>query len=1041
MRHSPTVFGMLFCAAALYGQNASLSGFIKDPSSGAVPRAAVEIRNVETGVKYKAQSNDSGIYSFAALKPGNYDLTIQAPGFQTETRAGIKLDVSQDATIDFTLKVGESKETVTIVATSELAHTADASVSTVIDREFVANMPLNGLSFNSLVALTPGTVTVPITENSRGQYAINGQRADSNYYTVDGVSANLGMGDSQAPGQGASGSTVGTAAFGGTNNLVSLDALQEFRITTSTYAPEYGRTPGGQIAVITRSGTNQYHGSAFDYLRNDDLDANDWFNNRAGHPKAGSRQNDFGGVFGGPIRKNRTFFFASFEGLRLLQPNTLIADVPSTALRQQAPAALQPYLAMFPVPTGPPLVNTAGVATGEAQALSVFSNPTTLNAPTLRIDHTITEKLQLFARYDFAPSSGDARGSGTAANVTTRFESRLQTGTLGLVAILSPSITNDLRANYSNSVGQRHYVMDNFGGAMPLPDSTLFPPGFSSADAIVNFRILTGTQVSEETGDLAKQISGQYNVVDTLSLVRGSHQLKFGMDWRRLNTNLQNAQYQNIMQFTDTGSVTDAAGDVLSGLGTSLLSRNIPSNVLFNSWSFYGQDTWKVRPRLTVTYGLRWDINLPPTSNVNFVSVTNFSTPTSLAVAPAGTPPYQARYANLAPRVGIAWRATQSQRSATVIRVGGGLFYDTGYGMMINLLGPRVFGSSTTLSNVPMPLTPTQALPPLLTTPPFTNYSGVNPDLNLPRTWQWNFSVEQLLDGNQSLTASYVGSGGRGLFVPEEFASLNPTFLAGTTIGTNDSKSDYEALQLQYERRFSHGLQVLASYTWSHALDTASNDTVTVIHPANFWEDQNRGDADFDVRHAMNAALVYQLPTPGFGGKAGRAILGGWAIDPLVQARSALPIDITRSGSSGATTFTSRVNLVYGQPLYIEDPTVPDGRRFNPQAFSLPSAGFLQGTLGRNVMRGFDFGQLDFALHRNFKVTERLNLRFRSDFFNLFNHPNFANPSGTYTTATTFGTATSMLNASLNGTAGGGFNALYQIGGPRSIQLSIRLSF
>ena len=1033
---------LLCAAAALYGQNASLSGFVKDPSGAAVPRAAVELRSVETGVKLQTLTNDAGVYSFASVKPGMYEVNVQAPGFQAAASEGLKLEVAHPAALDFVLRVGESKETVTVSAASEMVRSTDASVSTVVTRDFVENMPLNGRSFNTLVELTPGTVTMAVNENSRGQYAINGQRADANYYTVDGVSANLGMGASQAPGQGASGSTVGAAAFGGTNNLVSIDALQEFRILTSTYAPEYGRTPGGQIAVVTRSGTNQFHGAVFDYLRNDKLDANDWFLNRSGKPKAASRQNDFGGVLGGPLRKNKTFFFFSYEGLRLRQPNTLQTDVPSLALRQQATAAIQPLLALWPAPTGAEYVDAkTGKGTGLAPFLSAFSNPTTMNSPSIRVDHSLTSRLQLFGRYDYAPSYGGTRGSGSAANVTTQFDSPTQTATFGLIGILRPTMTNDLRVNYSVSQGNRHYIMDDFGGAKPLPDSTLFLPGYSSADSVVTVRLLTGTQVSVSSGILARNDAQQYNVVDSYSLVWGAHQLKFGMDWRHYDTNLKNAIAQNIMQFNDTGSLSATAGTVLSGLGTSILSRNTPADILFTSWSAYAQDTWKLHPRLTLTYGVRWDRNAAPTSGTaDFIALTSMAPPNAVAVAPAGTPVYQTGSRNFAPRFGIAWQLSRSPRWMTVVRTGAGEFFDTAYGFLLNMLGGRVFASNVLLSNVPMPLAPTTALPPFAIKPPFTNFAGVDPALKLPRTWQWNFAVEQALGGAQSLTVTYLGSAGRGLFTQELFANLNSTFLAGTTIGNNNSRSDYDALQAQFERRFVHGLQVLASYNWSHAIDTASSDVATVIHPSNFYFDQNRGNADFDVRHAFTAAVVYQIPTPRVGGAPVKAILGGWAIDPLIRARTALPVDITNARTVGAVQTTSRLNQVPGQPLYIDDPSVPGGRRYNPLALAIPS-GFVQGTFPRNVFRGFGSNQVDVSIHRTFKVNERIRVQFRSDFFNAFNHPNFGNPSGTYSTATSFGVATAMLGKALNSTAGGGFNSLYQIGGPRSIQLSMRLQF
>jgi hypothetical protein len=1033
----------LACAAtAIYAENASLSGFVRDPSGAAVPKAAVELRSVETGLKLQTLTNDSGVYSFASVKPGAYDLTISAPGFQPATSSGLTLEVAHPAALDFTLKVGESQETVTVNAAGDMVRSTDASVSTVITRDFVENLPLNGRSFNSLVELTPGAVTMAVNENSRGQYAINGQRTDANYYTVDGVGANLGGGASQAPGQGASGSTVGASAFGGTNNLVSLDALQEFRILTSTYAPEYGRTPGGQIAVVTRSGTNQIHGSAFDYLRNDQLDANDWFLNRSGKPKAAARQNDFGGVLGGPVRKNKTFFFFSYEGLRLRQPNTLATDVPANSLRQAAPAAIQPLLGMFPLPTGPEYTDAkTGKGTGLAPYLSAFSNPTTLNTPAIRIDHALTSRLQLFGRYDYAPSYGGVRGSGSAANVTTQFDSPTQTATFGLIGILRPTITNDLRFNYSNAEGNRHYIMDDFGGAKPLSDSSLFFPGYSSADSVVTVRLLTGTQVSVSSGILARNTSQQYNAVDSFSVVRGAHQLKFGMDWRHFDTNLKNAIVQNIMQFNDTGSLSLVAGTVLSGLGTSLLSRNTPAEVLFNSWSAYAQDVWKLHPRLTLTYGFRWDRNAAPSSaTANLIALTSMAVPNAVAVAPAGTPVYPATNRNFAPRLGLAWQLARDARWMTVVRAGAGEFYDTAYGFMINMLAGRVFASNVLLANVPMPLSSSTTLPPFAINPPFTNFTGIDPALRLPRTWQWNCAVEQALGGSQMVSVTYLGSAGRNLFTQELFANLNSTFLAGTTIGDNNSKSDYDALQVQFERRFAHGLQVLASYNWSHAIDTASSDTVSVIHPASFYFDQNRGNADFDVRHSFTAALVYQFPAPRFGGAAARTILGGWAVDPLVRARTALPVDITNSRSVGAVTTVSRPNLVPDQPLYIDDPSVPGGRRFNPLALAVPS-GFVQGTFPRNVYRGFGFNQVDLSVHRTFRVNERIRLQFRSDFFNAFNHPNFANPSSTYTPATSFGVVTSMLGKALNATAGGGFNSLYQIGGPRSVQLSMRLAF
>lgn len=274
----------------------------------------------------------------------------------------------------------------------------------------------------------------------------------------------------------------------------------------------------------------------------------------------------------------------------------------------------------------------------------------------------------------------------------------------------------------------------------------------------------------------------------------------------------------------------------------------------------------------------------------------------------------------------------------------------------------------------------------------------------------------------------------------EQHLGISPSFLAVTNFGTNDSYSNYHALQAQFDHRFSHGLQMLANYTWSHSIDTASNDTVAVITPPGFFPDQNRGNSDFDVRHSFSLAAVYLIPAPKFGGRAVRAILGGWGIDPLVRVRSSLPVDITNARTVSGSLITSRVNSVPGQPLYIDDPGVPGGRRFNPLAFTAP-VGFVQGNFGRNVMRGFGYSQLDASAHRTFTLGEHVRLQFRGDFFNVLNHPNFGNPVGAFSTSATFGLATAMLGKTLNSASGGGFNALYQIGGPRSIQLSMKLQF
>jgi hypothetical protein len=392
-----------------------LSGRVTDPKGLPVPGVKVQAVNVNTNEAYPTETNEVGLYNIPTLPPGTYRIIVEKQGFVQIVKPGVELHVADIIAINFALQIGSVTQSVTVEAGAPMINTTDASVGTVVDRQFAENLPLNGRSFQTLLYLTPG-----VTPNSgsgaagfaTGQFTVNGQRASSNYWTVDGVSANIGMTPLYTPGGGSSGSLGSFNVLGGTNSLVSVDALQEFRIQTSTYAPEFGRTPGGQISIVTRSGTNQFHGSAFNYLRNTVLDATDWFADANGLPKGEERQNDFGGTFGGRVVKDKTFFFFSYEGLRLRLPQTALTTVPDLAARQNALPAVQPFLSAFPLPNpGKPDI-TPGVAPFD----SSFSNPATLDAYSLRLDHALTKTVHLFGRYNYSPSKYTQRGGLSAHN-------------------------------------------------------------------------------------------------------------------------------------------------------------------------------------------------------------------------------------------------------------------------------------------------------------------------------------------------------------------------------------------------------------------------------------------------------------------------------------------------------------------------------------------------------------------------------------------------------------------------------------------------
>src|SRR5712692_3566887 len=509
----PPLFVVLCFACAVVGQTetATVSGLVTDRTAAAVSGAEVRLQSVERGTVTTTTTNDAGIYVFQSVSPGQYQISIQKQGFKQVDLLGLIVNVQDHIEQNFRLQIGSVAESVTVNANDLKINTTDATVSTVVDREFAENLPLNGRSFQALIQLTPGVALTANNGNDTGQFSVNGQRPNANYWTVDGASANIGISASATPGSGVAGTLGSTSVLGGTNSLVSVDALQEFRIQTSTYAPEFGRTPGGQISIVTRSGTNQFHGTAFDYLRNNFLDANDWFNgftNNPPLPKAQERQNDFGGTFSGPIVKGKTFLFFSYEGLRLRLPQTALTFVPdasftpggTTNSRQNALPALQPYLNAFPLPnpTSPeilcdpnanPFCPPSGIS-GSAAFNASYSNPATLNAYSLRVDHKFNDRLNLFGRYNYSPSELTQRGNGGSLSTVSPTTITTQTATVGALWAISSVIANDLRFSYSSTDASSSSRLDTFGGAVPL--GTLpFPSPFTAHNATFFFEVFS----------------------------------------------------------------------------------------------------------------------------------------------------------------------------------------------------------------------------------------------------------------------------------------------------------------------------------------------------------------------------------------------------------------------------------------------------------------------------------------------------------------------------------------------------------------------
>jgi hypothetical protein len=1039
---------LVFSLSGLRAQstNASITGRVTDPSKALIAGAKIAAINTATNFRYEVATNGSGEYYLANLPPGTYQIEIEKPGFKKLVKPSVILHVQDALEIDFEMRLGSSSETVTVQAGAPLVNTESGAVSTVIDQTFVDNLPLNGRSFQTLIMLTPGVVVTQTAFDDQGQFSVNGQRADANYFTVDGVSANFGVTGYPPLVQAGGGALPALSAQGGTNSLVSVDAMQEFRVQTSSFAPQFGRTPGGQISIVTRSGSNQFHGTAFEYFRNDVLDANAWFSNRDHLPKPEERQNDFGAVFGGPILKDKTFFFFSYEGLRLRQPATQESVVPDTASREQAPTTIQPYLNAYPLPNGPEL------GSGTTQFNGSYSNPSSLDAYSIRVDHAINSKVNLFGRYNYSPSNSAQRGplitTEPVLSTSQYASSSIHTFTVGLNQVLTPQIGNEVRANYSNDRVATKYIADNFGGAVPLSNSLIFPSGYSSANA--SFALDIDDVGVYTQGKYATDEQRQVNLIDNFSWSKGNHQLKFGVDYRWLSPFTSPYAYRQQAEFSGVTCPTapPCLGYALSATSVYAATFSEQSDALVSqNFSLYGQDTWKITPRLTVTYGLRWDIN-PPLKGKNSANqpftVIGLEDPATMTLAPRGTPIYGTTYGNVAPRVGMAYQLGGKPDWITVLRGGFGIFYDLGYG---SLGGSSSFGfpyeALNVLPGVTLPLNPQDAAPPPSTTnPPASTITVADRNLNLPRTYEWNVALEKSLGISQSVSFTYIGAIGRDLLRVTNLVNPNPDFgFVGVT--DNSATSDYHALQVKFQRRLSHGLQALGSYTFSHSIDIASTDAfANYLNAPAFVLNPNldRGNSDFDIRHSFTAGVTYALPAPEWD-KFARATLRGWSVDAFVLARSAPPVNIIGSFFvAEGTALYPRPNVNSGVPLELYGSPYAGGKIFNKAAFTPAPAG-QQGDFGRNVLRGFGATQVDLALQRQFHLTERVGLTFRSEFFNIFNHPNFGSPNNSLTSPL-FGQSTQTLASFLgSGGANGGFSPLYQIGGPRSIQFALKLQF
>ncbi len=533
----------------------------------------------------------------------------------------------------------------------------------------------------------------------------------------------------------------------------------------------------------------------------------------------------------------------------------------------------------------------------------------------------------------------------------------------------------------------------------------------------------------------------QFNIVDTMSANTGPHALKFGVDYRlidldaKLNQNILNYNGGTVAQFLASG--------VARNLNVQTFNEG---KVRSQAFSLFAQDTWKISQRLTLTYGLRWELSPAPKSlgGATLPAWSNTDNPAQIAVLPSGTSLWKTTYGNFAPRFGLAYRLTEA--GDLILRAGGGVYYDLGSGVASELIGAWPNSPRKSNSNVPLPISSiTPFLPPPVTLqPPYGGGRGLfnafASNLNLPRSYQWNVALEKSFAGRQVISATYVGQSGIDLLRSEALVQPNANFAAFSVfqLTNNSARSNFQALELQYRKPLAKRLQALFNYTWSHSIDNSSSDNVAFFSNAlvAFSQNGDRGNSDFDVRHSFSGAFTLEMPSA----KRFRALkylTRDWSLEGLIVARSGFPFNAVLLFESPDPTGTvlGRPDLVPGQPLWIAQSTAPGGRILNINAFSVPSP-IRQGNEGRNDIPGFGFTQVDLSLGRKFSLTEKVALQFRADAFNIFNHPNFTNPSGLIELGPAQLQSSMMLNKGL-----GGLNPIFQQGGPRSFQFSLKLTF
>ena len=1066
-----TILGLVFLTAqAIRAQvTATLVGRVTDPSSAVIPATKITLVNTATNETRTVEVGESGEFTFVQLPPGSYTLTAEHEGFRKEVHSSIVLQVGQEARVDIILQVGSVSETVDVTASAPVVSSENAALGNVVDQKKVVELPLNGRGYLQLAFLQPN-VFAPAqgsTIGFRGGMNIAGSNEVSNQYVLDGVDNN----------EEASNQPLQTPV---------LDAVQEFRVLTGTYNAEYGRQSGGQIVVTTKSGTNAFHGTAWDFYRNSVFDARNFF----APQKLSFIRNQYGATLGGPIRKDKTFFFLAWENQNRSDGVSALAEVPSVAFRNGDFSSLSTVL-KNPFNNYAPFTNNqipqSLWSTQGAGLLALYPQPN-LNNPqnnivssvpgvynsdqfSVRVDQQIGHKDNIFAVYEFLdstefyPLANPLCSARSVPGWGCDEYQRPQQAVLGWTHVLSPSLVNEARVGYSR-FGFYRIQQDfqnnvvNALGIGGLPDAGHTPLNNGAPQLTVTGYVTIGGATNLPQG----RHDNNYNYIENMTWIKGSHTLKFGADFEDILFNsffTSSGRGAFAFQGTFTGN---AVADLLLGIPyTATRDPGTPfHNNISKNLGTYIQDDWKVTPKLTINMGLRWEVDFPveersnkiaswnPTTNLlmdeqgYLWSVSNGQLASTPDPSIKGVAPYSTDWTRFTPRLGIAWRPWGGTK--TVFRAGFGTFSNhqiTGNGLT-SLMRNIPYRLSTTAGPFATTTTPLPSLANAFVGSPSLTPPAIAGNFVPSYTNEWSFGFQHEIMKDTVLEVSYLGNESHKLPIAWNLNEAYPG-----TVGTVQSRRPYQpwgslvggfidsignanfnSLQVRVERRLAAGLSFTGSYVWSKSIDEGGNISTSgtgSVSAQNARDlEAERGLSDFNVPQRFVISAVWDIPSP-MQNRLLKALAGGWQLKGILTGQKGMPFTVT-DGTDVANTgdTTERPNIIGDWHVANPSPTqwfnactiLATGKLSNclpgeSPAWQVEPAGTF-GNAGRNILEGPGLLNFDAGLSRQFDVTERIKMQFRSEFFNVLNRANFYLPTATLSSSS-FATITQAADQPFQG--------------------------